>query len=218
MVFLLVDLALAGKTGLVIGKGPEVKLRVRQLLSNGAKVSVLSDRSSIGLIAKSAKNLEIRKENLTSWKSVLKTVRPFLVVVSTENPERDRAISDYARSLCNLIYVVDRPQLNDINMTGVARIGNVKIAVSTGGLSPAMAGLLRRKIQSIIDREDVLQVRLQGQMRSAIKSSIKDPQQRKKLVYELIKDQRIRLLLKSNRFEAARLRALGLIVAKSKGA
>ncbi|MGI0079031.1 MAG: hypothetical protein ACRECH_05355, partial [Nitrososphaerales archaeon] len=88
-------------------------------------------------------------------------------------------------------------------------------AVSTRGLSPAMAGLLRRKIESLIDKEEILQVRLQGEVRSEIKRSIKDPSQRKKLIYRLIRDKRIFSLLKSDRFEDAKHYALDIIANNS---
>jgi precorrin-2 dehydrogenase / sirohydrochlorin ferrochelatase len=214
---LLVDLALNGKSALIIGRGYEVEIRAKQLLAEGAKVTILSDNATKKEIVsrKLSKSLEIRRESISKWKSVLANVRPFLAVISTGDLNQDEEIARFAHSVSNLVYVVDRPHLNDLNMTGVAKLGDVRIAVSTHGLSPAMAGVLRRKIESIIDPEDILQVKLQGDVRSTLKSSIKDPTQRKKIVYKLIRDKTIGSMLQSNQYEHARRRALNLIALNS---
>jgi len=212
---LLVDLALSGKSTLIIGKGEQVRIRANQLLAEGAKVAILSDSSASKSkgFTKKTKNLEIRPEGLGNWRSVLKKIRPFVLVVSTGNLQIDEEIAMFARVMSNLVYVVDRPELNDINMTGVARLGDVRIGVSTQGLSPAMAGLLRRKIESIISPEDILLVKLQGEVRSTLKSAVKDPDLRKMLVYRMIRDKQILSLLRSKRFEEAKGRALEIISA-----
>src|SRR5579871_2712380 len=142
---MLVDLALTGKEALIIGKGNEVGIRARQLSAEGAKVAILSDEEtrSSNHFGK-APDVEFLREDINRWKSVLQKIRPFVVVVSTGKQSSDEEIATYARGVSNLVYVVDRPKLNDINMTGVAKLGDVRIAVSTRGLSPAMAGILRK--------------------------------------------------------------------------
>ncbi|MGI0079535.1 MAG: precorrin-2 dehydrogenase/sirohydrochlorin ferrochelatase family protein, partial [Nitrososphaerales archaeon] len=203
---MLVDLKLAGKNALIIAEGSQAEIRAKQLLSEGANVTVLTCGAPTEELrrASSLGELNLRKESKDKWRSILKDMCPFLSVISTGNAKKDEVIAEYARTTSRLIYVVDRPSLNDLNMTGVAKIGDIRVAVSTRGLSPAMAGLLRRKIESLIDKEEILQVRLQGEVRSEIKRSIKDPSQRKKLIYRLIRDKRIFSLLKSDRFEDAK--------------
>ncbi len=41
-----------------------------------------------------------------------------------------------------MVYSVDNPALSDFILPAVAHVGDVKIAVSTGGKSPAMARVL----------------------------------------------------------------------------
>jgi siroheme synthase-like protein len=213
---MLVDLALTGKNALIIGRGDEARIRAKQLLAEGARVAILSDDVIRESEFRKARNLEILTEGLERWKSVLQKVRPFVVVVSTGKLWRDEKIAKYAHGVSNLVYVVDRPNLNDINMTGVAKLGDVRVAVSTQGLSPAMAGILRRRIESIIAPEDILLVKLQGEVRSTLKSAVRDPERRKKLVYKLIHDKRILSSLRSKKFEQARSRALELITKNSR--
>lgn len=210
---MLVDLALNQKVALIIGTGEEVKIRAKQLSDEQARIVILSDAETRSAIRSGGwvRTAIIRPESLGEWRQVLKEERPFLVVVSTGNIELDEQISLASREISNLVYVVDRPHLNDLNMTGVARIGDIRVAVSTHGLSPAMAGVLRRRIESVIAPEDVLQVKLQGEVRAELKKSIADPSRRKKAVYKLIRDKRISSLLRSSKYEDARIRALYLI-------
>jgi len=209
---LLVDLALSGKNVVIIGSGDEVGIRAKQLLAEGAKITVLTDRITKKELSENlSKNLEIRRGTIKKWKQILDEVRPFLAVVCTGSQSQDEEIAEYAHGVSRLVYVVDRPQLNDLNMTGVAKLGDVRVAVSTRGLSPAMASVLRRKIESIIGPEDILQVKLQGDVKSSLRASVSDPAQRKKIVYRLIRDKKISSMLQSNQYDDARRRALNLI-------
>ena len=212
------ELAVKEKTALIIGRGEQVKIRAKQLVNEQAKVVILSNSPTIGAIRSTGlpRNVSIRPEGLDNWEQVLRDVCPFLVIVSTMSVELDEKIAQAARIVSKLVYVVDRPHLNDLNMTGVARLGDIRVAVSTKGLSPALAGVLRRKIESLIVPEEILQVKLQGEIRSALKKTISDPARRKKAVYKLIRDKRISSLLQSSKYEDAKLRALYLI-AKSLG-
>jgi siroheme synthase-like protein len=214
---MLVDLALTGKKTLVIGKGEEVRIRATQLAAEGAKVAILSDEDTrhsndIG----KASGFEFLRDDFDRWKSVLQKIRPFVVVVSTGELRRDEKIATYARGVSNLVYVVDRPKLNDINMAGIAKLGDVRVAVSTQGLSPAMAGILRRKIESVITAEDILLVKLQGEVRSYLKSAVDDPAYRRKIVYRLVRDKIILSLLGSKKYDEAKERALEVISRNSK--
>jgi precorrin-2 dehydrogenase / sirohydrochlorin ferrochelatase len=209
----LVDLALNEKVALIIGRGVEVQVRAKQLLAEYAKITVLTDLETGKALRSSGtgRSLSVYPGGLANWRQALRNKRPFLVVVSTGDPGIDEEIAEYARDVAKLVYVVDKPYLNDLNMVGVARHGDIRIAVSTKGLSPAMAGVLRRKIESLIEPEDILQVKLQGDVRSALKKSIADPAKRKKVVYKLIRDREISSMLQSSKYEDARRRALSLI-------
>jgi precorrin-2 dehydrogenase/sirohydrochlorin ferrochelatase len=211
---LLVDLNLSGRDILVIADQEEARTRAKQLRYEGANVTVLpiraTNREKLDQIATVPERLLENLEN-REWKITMKKRAPFLTVISSGNLKIDQHIANYARSFSRLVYVVDRPELNDLNMAGIAKIGDIRVAISTRGLSPAMAGLLRRKIESQISREDVLQVKLQGQMREAIKRSIKNPPQRKEMIYKLIRNKKILSLLRSDNFEEAKRYALSLI-------
>jgi siroheme synthase (precorrin-2 oxidase/ferrochelatase) len=121
-----------------------------------------------------------------------------------KNQEKLRARSDGATSAPPIICVVDEPWLNDFNMPALARRGDIRVGVSTGGKSPAMAAVLRRKIEGIITQEDVLQVKLQGYIRQASKRRLRDAASRKEFAYKVIDDKKIGALLRKDDYAAAR--------------
>ena len=60
-----------------------------------------------------------------------------------------------------MVYAVDNPALSDFILPAVAQVGDVKVAVSTGGKSPAMARVLRERIEKLVTPEDLLEIELQ---------------------------------------------------------
>ena len=100
--------------------------------------------------------------------------------------------------------MVDEPGLNDFNMPAIARKGDIRVGVSTGGKSPAMAAILRDKIEEVITPADVLQVRLQGYIRKEARKRLKDAASRKEFAYRVIMDRSIGALLRKKDYQEAR--------------
>ena len=195
---MLVDLNLKGrKTLVIISDELEAKKRARQALEAGSIVRIFRSKSSDEIKKSGA---EIFLEDL---KNSINDFHPYLTMISTGNHTLDRKIARLARENGSLVYVVDSPGLNDLNMPAVAKLGDIRIAISTGGKSPAMASILRKRIEKNIRMEDILQVRLQGEIRRRIKKSNLDKSARKKLIYALINDKRIKKLLKEENYGVA---------------
>jgi siroheme synthase-like protein len=208
---MLVDLQLQGKKSLaVIFNEREARIRLSQLIeSRCSKIRMITSRpiaerignkycgiKVIGTEFDSKYLLEILQRNISSF-------RPFLTVISTSLPTLDRKMANIARNFGSLVYVVDSPKLNDFDMPAVAKLGDVRVAISTGGKSPAMASILRQRIERNITKDDILQVKLQGLVRDKIKSFLLDADLRKKTIYRLLRDRKIRSLLKRDRFDDA---------------
>lgn len=184
---MLVDLNLKGQNVLVIiGDIEEARRRMGQAREAGAKVKRVKEK----------------------YKEAISAFHPFLTMISTGERSLDRKLADYARKRNSLVYVVDFPELNDLNMPAVAKLGDIRVAISTGGNSPAMASILRKRIEKNITREDILQVRLHGKIRGRIKGKFKDHEARKKAVYALLEDKKIKKLLSSSRVGSAHSLAL----------
>jgi precorrin-2 dehydrogenase/sirohydrochlorin ferrochelatase len=213
----LVDLKLQGKTVMIVGEGIEVEGRTRQFLDAGARVVVagrftkklkqLDESGSITLL--SAKITEKDRD-------LIGAQNPFLVVIASNNVDFAQSVAEIAHSCGAMVYAVDLPSLNDLNMPAVTEIGEIKVAISTGGLSPATARILRKRIERMIKPEDALQVRLQGDTRSLIKKLIRDSESRKNLIYKIIRNKKIKELLKEARFEDAKKLAIKNILSSAK--
>jgi precorrin-2 dehydrogenase / sirohydrochlorin ferrochelatase len=212
---MLIDLVLAGKQTLIVGEGKEPEYKALKLLDAKAKVTVVGESFTDGLrraAAKSHGEVSLISARPTQ-EAVLRVVQekdPSVIFISTGRPELDEELLEAIRAShgwAALICVVDEPRLNDFNMPAIAKIGDIRVGVSTGGKSPAMAGLLRDKIEKVITPQDVLQVRLQGYIRKESRKRLKDAASRKEFAYKVIRDRRIAALLKKNDYPGARRRA-----------
>jgi precorrin-2 dehydrogenase/sirohydrochlorin ferrochelatase len=72
---------------------------------------------------------------------------PWLVVAATDDEALHARISALCRSRRVWVNVVDRPPLCDFIVPSVVRRGPVTFAISTGGLSPAVAKVLGAEIR-----------------------------------------------------------------------
>ncbi len=203
---MLVDLNVQHKTVMIVGENLETESRARQFLDADAKVIVVSTNSTTGLktLAASGRITIVSSDFMSCYQNLMKEYDPYLLVSTTSNEEKNSAIANIARSHGKLVYVVDSPNLNDFNMPAVAKVGPIRIGIATGGLSPAMARELRKRVERIIQPEDMLQVHLQGQIRYAIKTLIQDPELRRECVYRILKDPLILQLLREDRLDEAK--------------
>lgn len=66
-----------------------------------------------------------------------------LIIVATNDKEENKRIWQYARSLHILTNVADTPAICDFYLSSVVRKGNLKVAISTNGMSPTFAKRLK---------------------------------------------------------------------------
>lgn len=129
---------------LVVGAGAVGEGKIASLLEAGAAVTVVAPQATI-LVT------EWAHKGMIAWH-----MRPFesadlddvfLAVVATNSRETNRAIFEGAQRRGVLCNVVDDPDHCDFYYPAVVRRGNLQIAVSTGGLSPALAQRIRKELE-----------------------------------------------------------------------
>ena len=204
---MLVDLNLRHKSIIIIGKGEELESRIRQFLEADAKVTVVGEKFSRTLKQLSrSKHLELVSCNpLTCWKQLSKKYKPYAVILATTNRPFASKIASLLRADCKpLLYAADMPDMNDFNMPAISKLGDVRVAISTGGLSPAMIRILRKRIERTITLEDIRAVQLQKVMRAKIRNQIRDPELRRICIYKIIRNKKIKELLQKGEFENAK--------------
>jgi len=211
---LIVDLNLAGKNVIVIGGGIEGVRKVKGLLGQNCKITVISERlnSYLEELAQQ-KKIEIVKMKIKDANILDNYHNIFLVLAATDNKELNRKIVEKGRSMMSFVYAADDPPVSDFSYASIINIeGIMQIAISTFGKSPIMARRLRIKAERILRRtikqSDIENTKLQEFVRMAARSKIKTVLERKKFLYSIIKDKTIQNLINENKIDEAKVAAL----------
>jgi precorrin-2 dehydrogenase len=155
-------LDLRGRRCLVVGGGEVGKRKTRALLDCGAVVTVVSPTLTPSLTALAATG-RIEHRARAFRRSDL--CGRALAIAATGDARVDEGIAALARSSRVLVNVVDRPEHCDLIMPSVLRRGDLQIAVSTGGRSPALAREIRRRLEGLFGPDYAEIVRRAGAAR-----------------------------------------------------
>ena len=211
---MLLDLKLEGKTIIVVGGGSEAYRKTGSFIDSGAIIWIISKDFSedIQSLAKSKKVALVKTEikNAQTFVDNLNP-KPDILLAVTNNSLLNLELIKTAKKLGCTVYSVDNPALSDFILPAVAHIGDVKIAVSTSGKSPAMARLLRERIEKLITPEDLLEIELQSKMRDTLKKQVVNSKERSKLLYEILNNDKIKHALKQGNLVEAQELAMKLI-------
>ncbi|MBI4574143.1 MAG: bifunctional precorrin-2 dehydrogenase/sirohydrochlorin ferrochelatase [candidate division NC10 bacterium] len=165
----------AGRRCLIVGGGPVAERKVTLLLECGADVEVVSPTASPRLTAlATVGRLRLRR----------RPVRPadlagaFLVVAATDDPQVNRDVAERARRAGGLVNVADDPGACSFLVPAVVRRGDLTVAISTGGGSPALAKKLRQRLERTIGPEYETFVAALRLLRERARQAIADPEER----------------------------------------
>ena len=164
-------LDLEGHRCLVVGGGPIGERKAHALLECGASVVIVSPvvTPSLALLA-AAGRVEHRVRTFLA--SDVQGCR--LVVAATGGPT-DRAVVAAARRRRVLVNAVDRPAWCDVIVPSVLRRGELQVAVSTGGRSPALARDIRRRLEPLFGDELAEVVEQAGRERARALARVRTP-------------------------------------------
>jgi siroheme synthase-like protein len=95
----------------------------------------------------------------------------FLVIAATDDAAVNRAVWSEAERCGCLVNVVDDPLHSNFILPAVVQRGDLSIAVSTGGSSPALARRLREQIETLIGPEYGLLASLMAELRPELMES-----------------------------------------------
>jgi precorrin-2 dehydrogenase / sirohydrochlorin ferrochelatase len=135
---------------LVVGGGAIATDKVDGLLKGGALVSVVSPVVSEKL------NI-LAEDHCVSWQQrpyqTKDLERVFLVIAATDRVEVNAQIASEARSRGILVNAVDDPPNCDFFAMSLLRRGDLQLAISTNGRSPAFARWLRERLEKTLPEE-----------------------------------------------------------------
>ena len=162
-----VFLALEGKTCLVVGGGAVAWRKVRALLECGASVIVVSPALCPGL--KQMADLQQISARVKEFAPEdVKDV--FLVIAATDKNDVNEQVARAARERKIPVNVVDDARLSDFILPAVLRRGELTIAISTSGKSPALARKLRDQLERYLGPEYAALTDLVAEVRSEMKA------------------------------------------------
>lgn len=203
---MLIDFKLTGKTVLIFGGGKTGEKKAKKFSQANSTVIVVSKDFTDGLKRLSQQGklkLVEAKLEIDSPSTASLISKSDLVIAATNDLTLNENFVNEARKRGILVCAVDMPSINDFNIPAIAHIGEIRIAISTGGKSPAMARILRKRVEEIITKEDVLQVELQHYARNLVKSHIPDEKARRDVLYKIIQNSSIKQLLKEGNLKEA---------------
>jgi precorrin-2 dehydrogenase/sirohydrochlorin ferrochelatase len=140
-------LKLTGRPCIVIGAGNLADSKIESMQAANARVTVIAPAANARIVAM-AESGEVtwhQREYATG-----DLAGHFLVVAATDNPAVNRAVFAEAEAAGILINAVDDPPFCDFYFPSVVRRGDLQIAISTAGASPALAQRLRKEINALL--------------------------------------------------------------------
>ncbi|HPW68890.1 MAG: bifunctional precorrin-2 dehydrogenase/sirohydrochlorin ferrochelatase [Deltaproteobacteria bacterium] len=171
---------LTGKPVVVVGGGMVAWRKIEALCRAGARVRVIAP-DVVEKIAQDAGIEVVRRDYEPgdldgAW----------LVIAATDDEETNIAVSRDAGSRRIFCNAVDQPGLCSFIVPSVVEKGPIKIAISTGGVSPALSKKMRIRIGKLLGDEYSILALIMGRIRPIVLSGEGGHEDRKRIFEVLI--------------------------------
>jgi len=142
-------LKLTGRTVVLVGAGTVAASKLDTLTAAGAKIRVIAP--------------VINKDIERSCDSIVR--RPFKaedldgawLVIAAATPEVNRQVAEAAEARGIFVNAVDDPTNASAYLGGVVRRAGITFAISTDGRAPALAGILRQGLETMLPETELEQ-------------------------------------------------------------
>ncbi len=186
-----VALDVTTKKCVVVGGGKVATRKTKGLLEAGARVLVVSPYVSEQL-------QELVETQAIQWiedeynDKYLK--ESFLVVAATNERQINHHIAEYCRTQKILVNTVDSAEDSDFIVNACVRRGDLTLAVSTNGKSPALARKIRKDLSKVYGEEYAELVEILAEVRQKVCSKEMDQQIREQFFRNLVYSDLLQLL------------------------
>ena len=188
-------LDLRGRHCIVVGGGRVAERKVKALLRAGASVHVISPvmtprlallaaRKKIGITPRAFRPGDLEKSTPPAREGP-RAIRPILVFAATDSPETQKAVRAEAAALGLLASAADDPRQSDFIVPASFAQGDLIVAISTSGASPALARRLRRQFRTTLGSEYRAYVRFLREARKHVRETVRDKQRRARIFRRL---------------------------------
>jgi precorrin-2 dehydrogenase/sirohydrochlorin ferrochelatase len=192
-----VFLDLREKSCVVVGGGRVAERKVKNLLAAGARVKVISPKLTGPLAC------------LKSQKKIVhysRAYRPkdlggaFLTIAATDDRAVNERVFQEATACCIPVNVVDDPAHSSFIVPSLVKKKDLVVAISTSGRSPALARMLRQKLEKEIGPEYGRFLRLLGALRKKVIPQGLGQRRNQKIFRKLVQEDLLSLI-KGKKFQ-----------------
>ena len=175
-------LKLTGRRAVVIGAGTIAASKIVSLRDAGALVTVIAPEAlpEIEELAAAGEIEWLKRPYQTNDLD-----GAFIAVAGTATPEVNRAVFAEAQASEILCNAVDDPPFCDFYFPSVVKRGDLQIAISTAGESPALAMRLRKEINAALPADGGEWLMELGRLRREVLAAEPQSEGRKALLHQL---------------------------------
>lgn len=106
--------------------------------------------------------------------------RPALIFLTEKDHPDNEALADHFLALGIPVNVADRPELCDFRFPSLIVRGDVSVGIATDGKAPALASLLRERIENALPEDLEAILTTAAQLTVQLRKTIPDPSERGK--------------------------------------
>src|SRR5271157_4655140 len=175
-------LKLENRQVIIIGGGSLAESKLPTLLEAGARVRIISPRLNPSLTA------QVRAHNLDWWPKLYEPgdlAGAFLVIAATSIPEVNSAVFQEAEARNILCNAVDDTDNCHFYYGSIVQRGDLQIAISTNGKSPALAQRLRHELEAQFGPEYATWLDWLGAAREVLRTQNSDPERTRQWLHLL---------------------------------
>ena len=193
---------ITGKPVVVVGGGSVAYRKVKSLLECGAAVTVISPELVPGLrVLVEPERVQWNPETFSA-EHLNRDYKPVLVFGTTNRREVNMETFRAATQLGIPCNIADVPDLCTFTVPAVVSRGDLMIAVSTGGASPALARRIREDLEARFGPEYAILTKIMGGLRRQILTLGRSSDENKDLFLRIV-DSEILEALKNNDLDGA---------------
>ena len=195
MSFYPIFVELEGKTVLVVGGGSVAQRKIETLLHFGASIQVISRE----LTHKVKKLVEANKiQHIGDEFRDEHLDKAFLVIAATDDKQLNQKVGESARKMHMLINAVDQPADCNFIVPSIINRGDLLIAISTSGKSPALAKRIREQLEAQFGNEYEVFLTLMSRLRKEILSMGLSQNENSRIFHEIVDSGILKLLARDD--------------------
>jgi len=177
-----ISLDIKDKLCVIVGGGNVALRKANTLLAEGAIVKVISP-----LLCE--KLAQLAQSNVLEWIDTAFSAEylegAFLVIAATDQREVNRQVADYCNEHHILVNVIDAPEESSFTVNAHFKRGDLLIAISTGGASPAISKKIKEQLQELFGEEYGIMLKIIADAREEAMVRINDTEKRREFLQYL---------------------------------